>query len=472
MAEFYVNKLDFLLEEAYMIGIFGILPILVYLAGRFLLFGSINLNHYETWQMIDFGNLALVMMVYTTMISLFILYYAQKNFEREKNGKRWLVWILLTIFSVHLITVSANLLSILLGFICISLFFHQLLLCFPNRKKSINVAWKKFILSRIGDLFFIFFCYSIYKTIGTLELREIHNLVLSMPIEERMTACFWPSIFLGIACMIKSAQFPLHFWLPETIDAPSPISAIMHAGIINAGGFLLLKFHFLYTPNSLASLIILFVGLMTVIVGGLSMLAQVDIKRKLAYSTLGQMGFMMVEFGLGLYPLILLHIIGHGFYKAYGFLAAGSRDLAPVPKQLGVSFKIIISFLILISPIAIYHKTGDIEYGVLTIFFLSLVGSLPKTLNPMAILVSISLAIPSIFLLSLGTWMTGIESEQTQLHPMIAIISLLTLSTFSVFIILLSSLNQFKFVNWLYAYASRGFLFSQNSDKIFNKLVN
>lgn len=455
-----------------MVAIFGILPLLVYLAGRFLLFGSINLNHYETWQMIDFGNLALVMMVYTTLISIFILYYAQKNFEREKNGSRWLVWCLLTIFSVHLISVSANLLSILLGFISISLFFHQLLLCFPNRKKSRNVAWKKFILSRIGDLFFIFFCYSIYKSIGTLELREIHNLVLSMPAEERLTICFWPSIFLGLACMIKSAQFPLHFWLPETIDAPSPISAIMHAGIINAGGFLLLKFHFLYTPNSIASLIILFVGLMTLIVGGLSMMAQVDIKRKLAFSTLGQMGFMMVEFGLGLYPLIILHIIGHGFYKAYGFLAAGSRDLAPVPKPLGVSFKIIISLLILILPIIIYQKTGDVEYGVLTIFFLSLAGFLPRNLNPIAILVTLSLAIPSLFLLSIGTWLTGIESEQTHLHTTIGIISLFTLSTFSTFIILLPYLNRFTIVKRLYGYASRGFLFSVKSDKIFNKIVN
>ncbi len=130
------------------------------------------------------------------------------------------------------------------------------------------------------------------------------------------------SLVLGV--MTKSAQFPFHFWLPKTMETPTPVSALMHAGIINAGGFLVIRMgSFLnQLPWALNSLAI--VGGVTAFFGSFVMLSQTNIKRSLAYSTISQMGFMMLQCGLGAFTIAIVHIVGHAFYKAHSFLSSGS----------------------------------------------------------------------------------------------------------------------------------------------------
>ena len=139
------------------------------------------------------------------------------------------------------------------------------------------------------------------------------------------------------AALTKSAQAPFHTWLPETLEAPTPVSALMHAGLINGGGVLLLHFAPLLGREPAALVILTLVGSLTTVIGVLAMWAQPADKRILAWSTVSQMGFMMVQLGLAMFPAALLHLLGHGVYKARAFLRASgvpprlapARPLAP-----------------------------------------------------------------------------------------------------------------------------------------------
>ena len=131
--------------------------------------------------------------------------------------------------------------------------------------------------------------------------------------------------YLLVACAaFKSAQFPWHSWLPDTMETPTPVSAFMHAGIINAGGFLLIRLAPLLTHAPAALHAIAVVGAVTAGFGGVVMLAQPSVKRALAYSTIAQMGFMLLQCGLGAFGLALLHLVAHSLYKAHAFLRSGS----------------------------------------------------------------------------------------------------------------------------------------------------
>jgi NAD(P)H-quinone oxidoreductase subunit 5 len=134
----------------------------------------------------------------------------------------------------------------------------------------------------------------------------------------------WAAALLAVAALLKSAQFPTHGWLTEVMETPTPVSALLHAGVINAGGFLLIRFAdvMLLAPGVLAILVI--IGGFTALFGGLVMLTQPAVKTSLAWSTVSQMGFMILQCGLALFPLALLHIVAHSLYKAHAFLASGN----------------------------------------------------------------------------------------------------------------------------------------------------
>jgi NADH-quinone oxidoreductase subunit L len=142
--------------------------------------------------------------------------------------------------------------------------------------------------------------------------------VLGLPLAEAM------GLLILLAAFAKSAQFPLHTWLPYTMDGPTPVSALMHAGIVNAGGFLINRFAPVFVHTEHVLLLAFAVGLITTIMGSLMMLMQSDIKKALGYSTMGQMGYMVMECGLGAFSLAIYHLIAHGVFKATLFLGSGA----------------------------------------------------------------------------------------------------------------------------------------------------
>ena len=132
------------------------------------------------------------------------------------------------------------------------------------------------------------------------------------------------AVLLAGCAMLKSAQFPFHSWLPDTMETPTPVSAFMHAGIVNAGGFLVVRLAPIFAAAPFASGLLALTGAFTAAFGAIVMLAQPSVKRALAYSTIAQMGFMVLQCGLGAYALALLHIAAHSLYKAHAFLTSGS----------------------------------------------------------------------------------------------------------------------------------------------------
>jgi NAD(P)H-quinone oxidoreductase subunit 5 len=142
------------------------------------------------------------------------------------------------------------------------------------------------------------------------------------------------ALLIGIAALLKSAQFPSHGWLPEVMDTPTPVSALLHAGIINAGGFLMIRFAEVMLLSAPALHFIALIGGFTALFGGVVMLTQTSVKGSLAWSTVAQMGFMTLQCGLGAFAIALLHLLAHSLYKAHAFLSSGSVvDVETIPSH-------------------------------------------------------------------------------------------------------------------------------------------
>ena len=134
-------------------------------------------------------------------------------------------------------------------------------------------------------------------------------------------------VLMVLAVILKSAQLPVHGWLIQVMEAPTPVSALLHAGIVNLGGFLLIRLAVLLSASLTAQAVLVVVGSLSAVLAGLVMMTRISIKVRLAWSTCAQMGFMLVECGLGLYELAFLHLVAHSLYKAYAFLSAGEAVL-------------------------------------------------------------------------------------------------------------------------------------------------
>ncbi|BDC49877.1 hypothetical protein F183_A21930 [Bryobacterales bacterium F-183] len=182
------------------------------------------------------------------------------------------------------------------------------------------------MISRLGDVTLAAALILTYQTFGTWSLDGIFAGAVRMreagPAAQP-EAVGWICGLLVFAALLKSAQFPFHSWLPDTMETPTPVSALMHAGVINAGGMLIIRFRDLITLSDGAMLMLCIIGGFTALFASAVMLTQASVKRCLAFSTVAQMGFMMFECGAGAFHLALLHLVAHSLYKAHAFLSAG-----------------------------------------------------------------------------------------------------------------------------------------------------
>ena len=255
----------------------------------------------------------------------FSVHYLQGDPRRG----RFLAWLAFTVACAYLLMLSTNLLLLFAAWSLTSFGLHRLLTHYPDRPEAIRAARKKFVVSRLGDVALLAAIAVAWLGWGTLDLR----LIAATAAEGPATAV---CLLAVLAALTKSAQFPFHSWLPETMEAPTPVSALMHAGVINAGGALLLRFSPLLVQVPSALLVLAVVGTLTAALGAVAMWAQVKVKRTLAWSTVSQMGFMMVQCGVGAFGAAALHIVAHGFYKAWQFLRSGGL---PAGATVGVAAK-------------------------------------------------------------------------------------------------------------------------------------
>ncbi len=255
-----------------------------------------------------------------TGVGVIVYRFSDRYLDGDPHRNRFLNWLVFSVAWAFVLMISTNLLMLAIAWSLTSTGLHKLLTHYPERIEGIRAARKKFMISRIGDLALASSIVLVWWNWGTLDLNRLFELTAGSPVTTAMTSL---ALLIVLAALTKSAQFPFHSWLPETMESPTPVSALMHAGIINAGGALLLRMSplIIRVPESL--LLLTVVGTITAILGSISMWSQIKVKRTLAWSTVSQMGFMMVQCGLGIFPVALLHIVAHGCYKAWSFLRSG-----------------------------------------------------------------------------------------------------------------------------------------------------
>lgn len=249
--------------------------------------------------------------------------YSVRLLDGNPRQGRFLVLLAGTVLSALALVCAGNLALLFAAWIVTSLGLHALLTFCDDRPESRRPARKKFLISRIGDVALLSALLILWRDWGTSNLADVGEFA-ARPDQQGTVRLV--GLLVSMAALAKSAQFPFHSWLPETMEAPTPVSALMHAGIINAGGVLLLKFAPVIARSPESWLLLASVGSLTVAVGMMSMWAQVKVKRTLAWSTVGQMGFMVAQCGLCAFPAVVLHILGHGCYKARCFLRCGELE--------------------------------------------------------------------------------------------------------------------------------------------------
>lgn len=273
-----------------------------------------------------FDSLAAVMSLLITFIGLIIVRYSARYMDGEARQSRFLSWIVFTLGAVLVMVVSRNLVMFTAAWMLTSFGLHKLLTHYPDRPWAIWAARKKFLVSRLGDLMLMAALMLTFHCFGSFDYRDVFAGAQMLGSSEEGSG--WLLSLIGtlyvIGAMTKSAQFPFHSWLPDTMETPTPVSALMHAGVINAGGFLVIRLSPLISQSHAALDFLALIGALTALLGGVVMLTQTSIKRSLAYSTIAQMGFMMLQCGLGAFSAALLHIVAHSLYKAHAFLSSGS----------------------------------------------------------------------------------------------------------------------------------------------------
>ncbi|MDD7909268.1 NADH-quinone oxidoreductase subunit L [Pseudovibrio exalbescens] len=266
--------------------------------------------------------LSAIMMVLVTFVGAIVVQYSRNYMDGDAQQGRFMAQLSLTVACVLLLVLSGNLVQLIVSWVITSLAFDRLLVFYKERAKARLAAKKKFIVARFGDLGLLVAVTLLMYAFGTSDIATILEAAGSM--SEAPLAVTIATFLLVIAAITKSAQFPTHGWLTEVMETPTPVSALLHAGIINAGGFLIVRLADVMMLSSGALHILALVGGFTALFGAIVMLTQTSVKVSLAWSTVSQMGFMLLQCGLGLFSLAVLHIVTHSLYKAHAFLSSGS----------------------------------------------------------------------------------------------------------------------------------------------------
>ena len=267
--------------------------------------------------------LTLIMLVLVAFVGTIVSLYSLRYMDGDRNEGIFHRWLCLTLGSFFTLIAVGNIWAFFASWVATSLFLHKLLIFYKERPIALLAAGKKYLFSRISDVTLLIAIILIVKTLHTTEFSALKEALLGLhaPLPEFLNVAGY---LIVASAILKSAQFPFHGWLIQVMEAPTPVSALLHAGIIYTGAFLLLRMSpLLSIVGSSRDVLILF-GTLTILTTSLMMLTETNIKESLAYSTSAQMGFMLMECGMGLYTLSIIHILGHSVYKAHAFLSSGS----------------------------------------------------------------------------------------------------------------------------------------------------
>ncbi|TNE85149.1 MAG: NADH-quinone oxidoreductase subunit L [Deltaproteobacteria bacterium] len=264
--------------------------------------------------------LTVAMMALVHLVALVITRFSTSYLDGDPHLVRYSRWLSATLAAVSTLVIADHLLVIAVAWTASSLCLHQLLVHF-DRPAAHVAAHMKFVVSRTADALFLGALWLVWQELHTLSLA---GAAVALGDADPGPLLQLAAVLVAGCVILKSAQLPFHGWLARVMEAPTPVSALLHAGIVNIGGFVLLRMAFLFAEAPAAQTLLVAVGTTTAVVAGLVMTTQTTIKAMLAWSTMAQMGFMLMQCGLGAWPLALLHLLGHSLYKAHAFLSSGS----------------------------------------------------------------------------------------------------------------------------------------------------
>ena len=398
------------------VSISAVLSILVFwrgiqnnIYGNYKIFEWISSGNFIANWSINIDPLSSVMLVVVTFVSALVHVYSIGYMSHDPHKPRFMSYLSLFTFSMLSLVVSDNFLQLFFGWEGVGLCSYLLIGFWYKKETANNAAIKAFIVNRIGDfglaiaIFLIFFFY------GTINFEEVFQATSTL-IEKKLVFFGVESslitlicIFLFIGAMGKSAQFLLHTWLPDAMEGPTPVSALIHAAtMVTAGVFLVVRCSPIFEYSQFALNLVAIVGMVTAIFAASVALVQNDIKKIVAYSTCSQLGYMFFAAGIGAYHVAMFHLFTHAFFKALLFLGAGSvihafKDEQDIRNMGGIGKKLPYTYaFMLIGTLALtgfpflsgfYSKDAIIEFaylantplgnyaasvGILTAFFTSI----------------------------------------------------------------------------------------------------
>ena len=272
-----------------------------------------------------YDRLTLVMTVAVTLVSFLIHLYSRGYMEQEGGYYRFFAYLNLFLFMMLTLVTAANYPLMFVGWEGVGLCSYLLIGFYFPRKSASEAGKKAFIVTRIGDVGFTLGVVLLFWTFGSVDFQYVFTRLEVLPpgyLQGSLTAV---GILLFLGAVGKSAQLPLYVWLPDAMEGPTPVSALIHAAtMVTAGVYMVARSHALYAHAPLALEIVAITGCITAFFAATIALAQNDLKRLLAYSTISQLGYMFVGCGVGLFSAGIFHLMTHAFFKSLLFLAAGS----------------------------------------------------------------------------------------------------------------------------------------------------
>ena len=262
---------------------------------------------------------SVTMALLVAFVGWVVVRYGRTYIDGEAREGAFHGLMLATLAAVMTLVQAGSLAVLVLGFIAIGLGLRQLLLFYPERAEARRAAAKFTLVWGAGDAVLIIAAALLWTAFGTTDIAALSQAAgTGLPLSAHIGVAL-----LVLVAALKTATFPLHGWLTEVMEAPTPVSALLHAGIINAGGFMLIRLSDLMQASTGAMAALVMLGGLTALFGAAVMLTQSAVKTALAWSTVAQMGFMLLQCGMGLWALALLHIVAHSLYKAHAFLSSG-----------------------------------------------------------------------------------------------------------------------------------------------------
>ncbi|MGA8528409.1 MAG: NADH-quinone oxidoreductase subunit L [Acidobacteriaceae bacterium] len=352
-------------------------------------FGSLTLPHVETYGTwiasgafhanfsFQLDQLTLVMLCVVTGVGFLIHVYSVGYMAEEEGYWRFFAYMNLFLFFMLTLVLAENFLLMFVGWEGVGLASYLLIGFYYNRDSAANAGKKAFIVNRIGDFGFLLAMFLLIAHFGTLNFSTIFNSVAMHP--EWQGAGFLTAIalFLVLGATGKSAQIPLYVWLPDAMEGPTPVSALIHAAtMVTAGVYMIARTHILFDRAPVALATVAIIGTATAFFAATIGMAQTDIKRVLAYSTVSQLGYMFLGCGVAAYSAGIFHLVTHAFFKALLFLAAGSvihalggeqdmRVMGGLRKKIPVTFWTMTAAVFAISgfpPLAGFVSKDEILY--------------------------------------------------------------------------------------------------------------